>query len=62
MKTYHVKWEIELDAESSYDAARLALEIHRDPRSMATVFEVAQFTDDPMDYQETTIDLSEVPA
>lgn len=35
---YRVIWEIDLDAESFEDAARLALEIQRDPASIATCF------------------------
>ena len=31
---YKVKWEIELDAESPEEAAKLALEIQRDPESI----------------------------
>ncbi|MFH1739847.1 MAG: hypothetical protein ABIH23_12620 [bacterium] len=38
---YHVTWIIDLDAESFEDAARLALEIQRDPSSIATVSTVA---------------------
>lgn len=41
MTEYRVSWEIELDAESAIDAARLALEIQRDPESKATVFTVS---------------------
>jgi hypothetical protein len=40
MKGYLVTWEIELDADSPEAAARLALEIQRDPNSIATVFQV----------------------
>lgn len=40
MAEYLVSWEIELDADSPLDAAKLALEIHRDPTSIATVFDV----------------------
>jgi hypothetical protein len=35
---YSVTWTIDLDAESPEDAARKALEIHRDPESIATHF------------------------
>ncbi len=35
---YKVVWEIDLDAESFEDAARQALEIQRDPESIATYF------------------------
>ncbi len=40
MKTFHVTWEMSIDAETPEDAARQALEIHRDPESVATVFAV----------------------
>ena len=38
MKEYKVTWEIELEATSAQEAANLALEIHRDPDSLATTF------------------------
>jgi hypothetical protein len=41
MAQYRVTWDIELDADSPEDAARKALEIQRDPNSIATVFDVA---------------------
>lgn len=37
---YRVTWIIDLDAESFEDAAREALEIQRDPNSIATHFVV----------------------
>jgi len=40
MTSYRVTWVIELDAESPVKAAELALEIQRDPESIATVFDV----------------------
>lgn len=40
MQSYRVVWEIDLDAETPIDAARLALEIQRDPNSLATEFSV----------------------
>jgi hypothetical protein len=40
MTTYHVIWEIDLDAETPKEAAKKALSIHRDPDSIATVFHV----------------------
>jgi hypothetical protein len=42
LKEYRVVWEIELYATSPRNAARQALEIHRDPESTATVFDVYQ--------------------
>lgn len=35
---YRVVWEIDIDAESFDEAARKALEIQRDPTSIATCF------------------------
>jgi hypothetical protein len=40
MKTYIVKWTIEIDAETPVEAAWKALDIHRDPDSLATAFDV----------------------
>jgi hypothetical protein len=38
MSLYRITWEIDIDAESPQEAAERALEIHRDPKSIATVF------------------------
>lgn len=43
-KEYRVIWEIDLSANSPRDAAEQALEIHRDPSSSATYFEIAWTT------------------
>lgn len=40
MAQYKIIWEIELDADSPLEAARQALEIHRDKESSAVVFDV----------------------
>lgn len=41
MAEYSVTWHIDqLDADTPVGAARAALDIHRDPSSVATVFEV----------------------
>ena len=37
---YYIAWDITLLAKNSVDAARKALAIHRDPQSIATVFDV----------------------
>lgn len=37
---YRVRWEIDLEADTPEEAARQALDIHRDPESMATLFDV----------------------
>jgi len=39
-RVYLVQWEIEVEAESDEAAAELALEIHRNTASIATVFTV----------------------
>jgi hypothetical protein len=39
-KTYLVRWEIEVDAESPYSAAVQAFEIQQDIDTTATLFEV----------------------
>lgn len=41
-KTYLVRWEIPIEANSAKEAAIEALKIHRDPKSIATAFEVMQ--------------------
>lgn len=40
MPEYLVTWRVELDATDPLDAARQALEMQRDPTSLATVFVV----------------------
>lgn len=40
MKIYKVTWEMDIEAESYEEAAQEALEIQRDPESIATVFNV----------------------
>lgn len=40
MTTYSVNWKIDIEAGSPVEAARQALEIHRDPNSTATVLDV----------------------
>ena len=39
---YKVEWEIELDAYDELEAAELALQIQRDPESIATCFKVTK--------------------
>ena len=39
-QTYHVLWEIDLDADSPQEAAELALSIMLDSESTATTFDV----------------------
>ena len=51
---YYVTWSIELEATSPKAAAEMALEIQRDPTSIATVFTV--FDENGV---ETRVDTSE---
>lgn len=39
-KEYRVIWEIDIVASSPREAAKQALEIQRDPESLATVFDI----------------------
>ena len=41
-KSYHVVWEIDIDAKSPEAAAKEALAIMQDPASTATVFDVTE--------------------
>ncbi|GEM_PF-6588047 len=41
IKLHHVKWEIEIEAETPEDAAKLALDMQMDRNSVATVFQVS---------------------
>lgn len=51
---YHVKWEIEVEADSPLEAARKAREIQLNPESTATVFDVVPH------HPLTRIDLDEI--
>lgn len=42
MAEFKVRWEIEIDAETAFEAAVKALTIQRDGNSSATVFEVVE--------------------
>lgn len=50
-----VRWEIDVDARTAREAARKALEIQRDPGSIATVFDV-QHND-----KTVRVDLTDTP-
>ena len=56
MSEYLVRWEINVSADNLREAAEMALEIQRDPESMATIFEVRK--KDSKNPNTTTIDLS----
>lgn len=40
MPNFHVTWEIDLEADSHEEAAKIARDIQLDPDSIATVFDV----------------------
>ncbi len=42
---YTVIWTVDIDAETPEEAARMALEMQRDPESSATVFDVYRYPD-----------------
>lgn len=54
MKKYLVTWEIDIEASTPEEAARKALEIQRDPSSIALVFVVKE-----RDKPDVTVDLWE---
>jgi len=56
---YHIKWEIEVEADSPLEAVQEALRIQRDPESMATIFEVRPMIAEP-DVDYISIDLQQV--
>lgn len=55
MPEYLVTWEVDVEAESPHAAAEKALEMQRDPGSLATCFTVADVETD----ETTTIDFFE---
>lgn len=56
-KEYRVIWEIDIVASSPREAAKQALEIQRDPESLATVFDILD-----EDGDSHRVDLLEEPA
>jgi hypothetical protein len=57
MSEYLVRWEMVFDADSFREAAEKALAVHRNPESIAVVFEV--FEGPTSDCGHGTIDLLE---
>jgi len=51
---YHVKWEIDIIADSPLEAAKEALNVHRDLNSIASIFTVTDSLG-----VETTVDAIE---
>lgn len=62
MTEYYVEWRIEVEADSPKSAARAALEIQRDPNSIATVFHVADSVQGFIEIDLTELDEGEVPS
>lgn len=54
MADYRVVWTIELDADTPLDAAKKALQIQRDKKSIATQFDVTDLTA----FEQSRFDLS----
>jgi hypothetical protein len=50
-----VRWEINIDADSPREAAEFALEIQRDPSSIATVFNVGLPKDSTLPWTEVDV-------
>jgi len=59
MKTYYVEWSVEVDAETPEAAAREAVAMHRDPDSIANVFDVIECTETG-NGEKVRIDLDEL--
>ncbi len=60
---YRVGWVIDIQADSHEQAARKALDIHRDPSSIATVFEVqCRYGPGGVVGSARSVDLSEIDA
>ena len=61
MPTFDVEWTIDIEADTAEQAARKALEIQRDPASLATWFIVTRLRERPSDnYHPERIDLAEI--
>ena len=65
MKHYFITWEIDIAADSPEEAARMALEIQRDPESIALVFKVKEKIKERRFFpreegEEVIIDLEEI--
>ncbi len=57
---FRVIWDIDIDANTPEEAARKALAIQRNPRSIAVIFKVAESTSDgTVNPHSHTIDLLE---
>ena len=61
-KIYRVRWEIDIPAESPEEAAKVALRIHRDPRSTATIFDICECsTERRGDWVRIDVPVAEIP-
>ena len=49
MATFHVTWDIDVEADSAQEAAVLAADMQRDPESIATIYSVR----DPLGRQQS---------
>ena len=56
MRDFLVRWEINIEADSPREAAENALQIQRDPPSIATVFKVCGLPEDsPLPWTEVDL-------
>lgn len=60
MANYFVKWTIDIEADSPEEAAQKALEIQRNPESIATCFSVKETTPGNLNSGWYEFDLDEV--
>jgi hypothetical protein len=64
MTSYRVTWEIDIEADTPVEAAKIALSYQRDPESTSTVFEVFESDADsgPVKIDLTAIEEEEITA
>jgi hypothetical protein len=55
MQEYHVVWDIDVVAKNEREAAEIALEMQRDPDSIATIFKVGKKNNIITKYKEIDV-------
>lgn len=60
MSTFLIKWEIDIEANTSEEAARQALDIQRDINSTALVFEVERLATNEIELIDLQDDKKEI--
>lgn len=61
MTSYLVRWDIDIEADTPQEAAKKALEIQRDPQSIATCFTVFEIVSGDVDGKAVECDVEEQP-